>query len=181
MTKQVKSISLKPEIIGKITTLSKQERRSFSATVENILTDVGTMNTIALEERREFPEVPCIYMAIDTDNIIQYIGKTVNLNQRWQAHHRYKQLEELGNVKITYIKLKETLDLDIIEEELIELLNPVLNNSEIAGKSTKKVQTFIPEEIKDQFKEVCEKEGHTMSSAIKVFVYKTIKENKLYN
>lgn len=45
--------------------------------------------------------------------------------------------------------------------------------------NTKKVQTFIPSEIKDEFKALCERNGYTMSSALKAYLYRALKENEL--
>lgn len=83
--------------------------------------------SVRLESRKQLPENPCIYFAIDPQNTIQYIGRSVNPRQRWQSHHRFKQLNQMGGVKIAYLDVSDPELLPEIEEALIQHFSPILN------------------------------------------------------
>ncbi len=42
--------------------------------------------SVDLNERSQLPSQPCIYFAIDSQGIIQYIGRSVNPRLRWNAN-----------------------------------------------------------------------------------------------
>jgi excinuclease UvrABC nuclease subunit len=46
-----------------------------------------TLPSIGIEQRTKLPDLSAVYFVIFGDEII-YIGKSVNLYQRWLAHHR---------------------------------------------------------------------------------------------
>jgi DNA-binding Xre family transcriptional regulator len=79
--------------------------------------------SVALTDRKQLPQIPCIYFAIDPDNVVQYIGRSVNPRQRWQNHHRQAQL--IG-CRIAYMECDAAL-LDEVETALIEWFSPQLN------------------------------------------------------
>ncbi len=86
-----------------------------------------TLPSVFLEERSKLPDTSCIYFAINSQGAIQYIGRSVNLRQRWLAHHRYHQLEKMGDVKIAYLSVDSPELLYEIEKALIEWFQPPLN------------------------------------------------------
>ena len=45
--------------------------------------------------------------------------------------------------------------------------------------TTRKVNTYIPVEMKEQFQKLCEEKGYTMSFAMKQYIYQAIKNNTL--
>lgn len=57
-----------------------------------------------LENRVQLPKTPCIYFAIDSQNAVQYIGKSIVTRRRWMQHHRYNQLLSMGRVRIANFK-----------------------------------------------------------------------------
>ena len=96
--------------------------------------DVHSLPSVALESRSELPNKSAIYFAIDSQNNIQYIGRSVNLKQRWYGHHRLSQFDTIGNIRIAYLFMDEDL-LESVEVALIEWFKPLLNNS-ITGNSS---------------------------------------------
>ena len=93
-----------------------------------------------LSEVNNLPKIPGIYFAIDAIGNVQYIGKSVNINQRWTNHHRHKQLEQLNDIKIFYLEIKKISLLEVIEKILIELYKPPLNNSKLPIKQKNQIK-----------------------------------------
>ena len=95
--------------------------------------------SVALTDRKQLPQTPCIYFAIDAEDAVQYIGRSVNPRQRWQNHHRQAQL--IG-CWIAYMQCDEAL-LDEVETALIEWFSPALNGRSDTGKCRPTSQCVI--------------------------------------
>ena len=85
--------------------------------------DPLTLPSVPVSDRKQLPEVPCIYFAIDSADTIQYIGKSVNPRRRWAQHHKRGSVE---GCRIAYFDCDEIL-LDEIELALISYFDPPLN------------------------------------------------------
>lgn len=98
-----------------------------------LVTDINplTLPSVSLEERSQLPTTPCIYFAIDSQGIIQYIGRSVNPCQRWVRHHRLQQLEQMDSVRLAWLEVSEPILLPAIESALIEYFEPFLNERPI--------------------------------------------------
>lgn len=94
--------------------------------------DPFSLPSVELGQRDQLPQVSAVYFAI-LDTEILYIGKSVNLYQRWQGHHRINQLKSLGNVIIAWVPFinLEGQDLRKFEEECIVHFRPLLNGEVI--------------------------------------------------
>lgn len=90
---------------------------------------LDTLPWLPLEEKTAFPKRSAIYFAIDSLGTVQYIGRAVNVRNRWGNHHRYNELNAIGNIKIAclFVDLPELLP--EIETGLIKYFEPVLNQS----------------------------------------------------
>ena len=55
--------------------------------------DLKQLPYLPLEEKSALPKRSAIYFAIDSVGIVQYIGRTNNVYQRWVSHHRYSELK----------------------------------------------------------------------------------------
>ena len=80
--------------------------------------------------------VPAIYFAIDSQEVIQYIGMTKNAKTRWRNHHKLPELESLEgseSIRIAYLEFSEPKMLREIEFALIEWFKPPLNNTKCIG------------------------------------------------
>lgn len=85
-----------------------------------------TLPLVLLEQRAQLPNASCIYFAIDSQGVVQYIGQTASLRLRWVNHHHYHKLKQMGGVVITYIEIPSQL-LESVEAALIERFKPPLN------------------------------------------------------
>ena len=85
----------------------------------------------ALSNRHVLPSEPGIYAAMRGRQIL-YIGKSINLRERWQgsSHHRYEQLRRKGRCRLHWVVLQRQAIHDK-EQELIQKWQPPLNNTRV--------------------------------------------------
>jgi GIY-YIG catalytic domain len=88
-----------------------------------------SLPSVLLEKSQYLPTTSCIYFAIDSNNVVQYIGRSQNLKSRWSSHQRYGQLKRMGGIRIAYIEIFDHSLLPEIEIALIKHFNPPLNIS----------------------------------------------------
>lgn len=89
--------------------------------------NVSSLPRASLSDRRTFPELSCVYLAVDKFNAVQYVGLASNLRTRWASHHRLQQLQNMGDIKIAWLQVPDVELLEEIEKVLINHFNPVLN------------------------------------------------------
>lgn len=69
-----------------------------------------TLPSLSLQERRSLPECAAVYFVLNSSDEILYIGGTVNLAQRWLAHHRWYQLVEMGDdIRLAWLECSDTV------------------------------------------------------------------------
>lgn len=97
--------------------------------------DPLSLPSLPLKNRRSLPNCPAVYFVLAGERIL-YIGRAINLAQRWAAHHRWNQLLQFDTlVKIAWIECSEVQLLNEIEAALIEQFNPELNGKpNLSGK-----------------------------------------------
>lgn len=88
--------------------------------------DLTALPSVSLSDRGELPTDPCIYFAINSLGVVQYIGRSANPAKRWENHHRYRALSPMQGVRIAYMHVDPDL-LPQVEAALIEWFNPPLN------------------------------------------------------
>jgi hypothetical protein len=69
---------------------------------------------------------PGVYFAIDSCDVIQYVGRSVGVRGRWKRHHRYKDILEAGVIKICFLACSAE-ELPYCEAEMIVFFSPPLN------------------------------------------------------
>ena len=90
--------------------------------------DPMTLPSVALCDRKSLPAASGIYFAI-ANGKVQYIGRSQNINSRWNAHHRQTQVEPMSNPNIAYLLVSDSGLLHEIESALIRWLKPPLNTA----------------------------------------------------
>lgn len=106
---------------GSATLLSK-------AGVSNWLeVDLQELPAVALENRLMLPHCAAVYFALSKNNEVLYIGKSVDIAHRWISHHRWRNLDEIGNVRIAWMEVNNSSLLPELEWLLIEKFKPSLN------------------------------------------------------
>ena len=110
--------------------------------VDPSLIDPLSLPSVLLADRANLPESPCIYFAIDSCDVIQYIGRSINPQKRWKAHHRCDQLSRMMDVKIAYLFADENV-LPAIEEALINWFDPPLNGFNRTANSPPRIRAGV--------------------------------------
>ena len=98
-----------------------------------------------MRHRCQLPNSPGIYFISNEREQLLYIGKAKNLRDRWagKTHHRYKQFARRGLDKITLSYVLVTVsELDKLEKEYINNLNPPLNDTKVKEYLPKKSPRF---------------------------------------
>jgi hypothetical protein len=98
--------------------------------------NLAILPSLLLEQRSEMPEIAAIYFAIDSQGVVQYIGRAKNLKHRWEAHHKGVDLALMGGVRIAYLETDCDL-LPEVEKALIQYFKPPLNGFQKKVKKSK--------------------------------------------
>lgn len=91
-----------------------------------------------LSQRDQLPSCPAIYFALDSKDRILYIGRAINLVERWRDHHRLDQLTRIGKrspVRLSWLDCSgQAAQLGVREAHYISVYNPLLNNTPVPPK-----------------------------------------------
>ena len=90
---------------------------------------------ISLQLKDRLPSYSGIYVVVDKNNYVWYVGQAKDIHSRWQgkSHHRYPQLNR-SNKKLNYTIYYHQFSpeqLDEKERYYISIFNPELNNSRV--------------------------------------------------
>jgi hypothetical protein len=94
---------------------------------------IQSLPSVPLEQRDRLPKHPGIYFAVDSLGNVQYIGRSVNICQRWKSHHRQPDLDACQGVQIHHLEISSPELLPEVEAALIEWFEPRLNGRREAG------------------------------------------------
>jgi len=84
--------------------------------------------SLPLEGRRDLPDTAAIYFVLAGDTVL-YVGQSVNVRQRWAAHHRLAQLNRRGGCRIAWITVDDAGLLDELERACVAHFEPILNDT----------------------------------------------------
>lgn len=148
--------------------------------------DVKQLPSVSLKNKKKLPKISGIYFVIDSTGVIQYIGKSVNINNRWSNHHREEYLKRLNDVKIAYLYISNTELLLEIEQALIDWFNPYLNNLRIVDENKTKCKIvkksiILPEKLAEEIKNYSIKEKRSFSAQIALWAEQKLNELKENN
>lgn len=99
--------------------------------------DLSTLPSVAFTSKKTLPQCCGIYFVLNEDEIL-YIGKTVNLLQRWKSHHKLemiKEFENSDNFRIAWLEIENQNILEETEIALITHFKPKLNKHTNTSKS----------------------------------------------
>lgn len=102
---------------------------------------------LPFKERHKLPSISGIYVVVDCNDNVWYVGQAVNLNSRWtgRGHHRYAQLSRSNGKRNYSIFWKSSVprELDKMEQHYIKLLQPSINQTKVKKYSPGKPQLKI--------------------------------------
>ncbi len=145
----------------------------------NTVTIPLNLPSVPLLERHNLPRCQSIYFVLE-DGQVLYIGRTVNLNQRWAVHHILPQLKmRKGEVRIAWLECSVAELLPEIETGLIEHFQPLLNvvknplRLQTADKGI--ITSVISKEMKERLKKYANSKGWSMSHTAGVLIEEGLK------
>lgn len=138
-----------------------------------------TLPSLPLLDRRNLPDCPAVYFVLNGERIL-YIGKSVNLAQRWAAHHHWSLLSKLdADVRIAWLECSEVELLAEIESALIKQLKPELNGGKRRHLTpSKKVNLTLPDVVYDELEAWAEFQGRPTANLAAYLVESAIREAK---
>ncbi len=106
----------------------------------------AALPSLPLDERAALPDTPAIYFVLAGDTVL-YIGQSVNVRQRWVAHHRLAQLNEHGGCRIAWMTVDAAGLLGELERACIAHFEPVLNGTGFPGRAQMTVVFPEPQDM----------------------------------
>ncbi len=132
--------------------------------------------SLSLLERRSLPNCPAIYFALLGKRVL-YIGRSVNLAQRWLSHHRWNQLTRMyPTARIAWIECSDSELLPQIEAALIEQFNPELNREPIEAVSSKTLSVIVSEEIQKKLERLAKSKLWSVSQTARVLIERGLEQ-----
>lgn len=137
--------------------------------------DPLALPSLSLAARSQLPPCPAAYFVLEGDRVL-YVGRSVNLRQRWLAHRRYKQFKAISNVRIAWLECSDPSLLPEIEVALIEYFQPSLNGKLIpqAPQDTARIVFHAPDEIKEKLERLATKRLRSVSNLVRLIVEEEI-------
>ena len=133
--------------------------------------------SLPLGERSHLPICPAIYFVMQDERVL-YIGKTLNLAQRWATHHKWSYLVQLGAVvRVAWLECSDENILTQIETALIRQFAPELNGRN-CNPYYAELSSYIDKDLKLRFKLACTAKQKTMSEVITDLIEEWLEENE---
>ncbi|WP_375448769.1 GIY-YIG nuclease family protein [uncultured Nostoc sp.] len=108
---------------------------------------LSELPSVDLLKIAQLPNCAAIYFVSDSKNQVIYIGRTLNLVERWRNHHRFKQLKRLNRkdrISISWMACSQDVNaLSSLENKLIDLYKPPLNWTKVISP----IRKITPSEI----------------------------------
>ncbi|GET42602.1 GIY-YIG nuclease family protein [Microseira wollei] len=139
-----------------------------------------TLPSLPLAGRRQLPDCSAIYFVMHGDRVL-YIGKTINLVQRWATHHRWWQLKEMeGDIRIAWL---ECSDIDVllkVEAALIKQFQPELNmkRNRRLKPPTSRFVFALPKEVQKPLEKWAQEEYRSTPNLIATILINAIREHE---
>jgi hypothetical protein len=138
--------------------------------------NIAALPSVSLNERSLLPSRAGIYFAIASDHSVQYIGKSINLQSRWQQHHRFKQLQNKGPIKLAWLDCPSEL-LDGVEAALIDYFQPCLNGKSIeACGSRKTAAVYLGQGLKERLERLAAARNRSVSNLLETLAKEEIEK-----
>lgn len=89
--------------------------------------DIARLPSVSLEDRKQLPHISGIYFVTGGDGGLLYVGSSVDICQRWAAHHVAPLLLSLEGVRIAWMDAPRDQSRLDVERRFIKTLVPPLN------------------------------------------------------
>lgn len=109
--------------------------RAATQSKKAVLPEFSTFPSLNLLEKKQLPECSAVYFAVSCSQVL-YVGLATNPRQRWQNHHRYKQLElvnKKADVTLFWLACPQS-QLQTLERQYIDHYGPTLNQTKLPNR-----------------------------------------------
>ncbi len=125
--------------------------------------------SLPLGERSQLPNLPAIYFVLNGESVL-YIGRTVNLSQRWVSHHRYEEISQLKLAKIAWLECSDPALLNEIEQALISYFLPPLNGRNPTSAFPLSRITVDIRGLREEMERLATSEERSLSSMARILI-----------
>lgn len=108
---------------------------------------------VSFKDRGKLPPIPAIYLVFSSNNLL-YVGRSSNLRQRWQSHHRHHQFKLIEGLQIAWFECHAD-NLPVVESTLIDLLDPEYNGTynEWSNEKSKVISFRLEDDLVEKLKQ----------------------------
>jgi hypothetical protein len=89
--------------------------------------DVTNLPFVAFADRNQIPHASAVYFVLDETDSVIYVGRSVDIRNRWRGHHLLAELRHLEGIRIAWYQPERGGLLAEIEAVCIDRFSPRLN------------------------------------------------------
>ena len=131
-------------VIDSIDSTAKATKGSRTDVLVDLI--LGSVPNVKIMDRAKLPPTPAIYFVFTPDKKLLYIGKTDNLQTRWNNHHKYQYFIETSiDCRIGYFSLDSADNLSDMIEEFSQESDTTPNSSNSWSIKRSTARTICPE------------------------------------
>lgn len=93
-----------------------------------MLPNISALPKISVSRHSQMPQIPAVYLVIDGNGVVQYVGQSIGIQSRFRQHHRIRQFLAMPDAFIAWIPCAPD-SLSSLEKKLIISLRPRLNGT----------------------------------------------------
>jgi hypothetical protein len=175
MAKELLSVRCPEDIAQIIQEQMEMTGQDRTTVVIDMLRSSGSFLSLSIEEKSKLPSISAIYFVFASNKLL-YVGRSVDLKQRWQNHHRYSQFKLIQDARIAWFECDSNL-LPEFESSLIEFLEPDYNRSPDGLLSDGKIQYRLSEDELELLK-LQVKDGESIHLAAKRILLESLGVNR---
>jgi hypothetical protein len=127
---------------------------------------------VSFADRKQLPSGPGVYFVMDGATVI-YIGRAVNLRNRWVAHHRLIQFRAISGARIVWLEINDVSLLDSVERACIDYFCPSLNRT-TTGERPDGEMARIRRDLYERLRQLANREGRSISAQLSIILERAL-------
>lgn len=126
--------------------------------------DLHTLPSLPLDQRNHLPDTAGVYFVIAPNDAVLYVGQSVSLVRRWASHHRIGDAQRVGQCRIAWLSVTDTVTLDEVERTCIAQFEPALNGTAVDAEH--KMTAFrLPDDLRSDINQYAADNGLSANAA----------------
>ncbi|BDA71713.1 hypothetical protein CAL7716_058790 [Calothrix sp. PCC 7716] len=156
----------------------------FEDRIRNLATNIQIKDlpSVSIKLKKQLPIISAIYFVLSESEIL-YIGKSLNLNNRWKTHHRRFDFLRYENITIYWYQYTEIETLIELEAYLISKYSPKINNSKIDKDlgAEIRLESFLDNDSIEVMKNIAASRKQSLSTFIENLLFQEICKYRNFN